>query len=264
MHCNFAVWNNPIGSNIIDSKDSLNFEGLSHDPDWPVWVESINDLLAQTAHRGAYSVNCYQARSRTLWDLCQHPSLLEPVKAVLGPNVVCWATHLFNKLPGDTKSVPWHQDAVFWHLAPQKTVTVWLAIDDADSDNSALQFIPGSHRLGALDWRENSNGDVLDKQVDNPESFGDPVDNVLKSGQFSVHHDLLLHGSQPNRSARRRCGLTLRYCTPDVRVTDQHWKQGIEAVLCCGEDSTGYWSFHPGPASDQIASDNGPRNIGGN
>ena len=32
----------------------------------------------------------------------------------------------------------------------------------------------------------------------------------------SFHSDLLIHGSSPNQSERRRCGLTLRYCPADV------------------------------------------------
>ncbi len=240
------------------------FEGLSNDADWPDTVGRVNELLLQAEPRGAYSVNCYQARSKTLWELCQHPTILSVVKSVLGPDVLCWASHLFNKLPGDTKAVPWHQDAVFWHLAPQNTLTVWLAIDDADADNSALQFIAGSHAEGALPWAENTSGDVLNKQVIDPAQYGEPIFNTLRSGEFSIHHDLLLHGSLANRSKRRRCGLTLRYCTPDVRITDSVWERGIEAIHCCGDDSGDYWHFHPCPADDDIRSDHGPRNLGGN
>ena len=224
----------------------------------------VDDRIAELAERDAYSINCFQARLATLWDLCHQPAIVDAVESVLGPNIVCWATHLFNKQPGDTRSVPWHQDAVFWHLTPRQTCTVWLAIDDADDENSALRFIPGSHKEGGLEWEALDGQDVLDKQVPNAEQFGEPVTNTLKAGQFSVHHDLLLHGSQPNTSARRRCGLTFRFCTPEVRITDPEWEKGIEGIIVRGDDPSGYWRHHTRPDKDSVVGEYGPRNLGGN
>jgi len=47
---------------------------------------------------------------------------------------------------------------------------------------------------------------------------GERNDDELKAGEISIHSDLLLHGSEPNQSKRRRCGLTLRYCLTSVRA----------------------------------------------
>ena len=35
-------------------------------------------------------------------------------------------------LPQDVRQVAWHQDASYWPFTPARTVTAWLAIDDAD------------------------------------------------------------------------------------------------------------------------------------
>src|SRR5262249_37867176 len=59
---------------------------------------------------------------------------------------------------------------------------------------------------------------VLNQTIEGAERFGTPVDVELKAGEVSLHSDLLLHGSETNHSARRRCGLTLRYCAADVRA----------------------------------------------
>lgn len=225
--------------------------------------KSVDRLLAELGSRDAYAINCYQARVSSLWDLCQLPAVLDVVEQILGPDIICWASHLFNKQAGDSRSVPWHQDAVFWHLHPAKTLTVWLAIDDADPENSALEFIPGSHTQ-QIPFERNDGGQVLNLQAVNPEQYGSSVYNTLRAGQFSVHHDLLLHGSKPNASERRRCGLTLRYSTPDVRVTDSAWGGGIEAILARGEDRSGYWTHHPRPLGDTLINVNGPRSVGGN
>jgi len=53
-----------------------------------------------------------------------------------GPDVIAWGSHFFCKQPHDPRKVAWHQDASYWPLTPARTVTVWLAIDDADIANA--------------------------------------------------------------------------------------------------------------------------------
>ncbi|MBO6673612.1 MAG: phytanoyl-CoA dioxygenase family protein [Rhizobiales bacterium] len=221
-------------------------------------------LLEQAGPEGGYAINCFQARLKGVWDLCTNPTILNHVEDIVGPNIICWASHFFAKLPGDPKTVPWHQDASFWHLAPARTVTVWLAIDDADVDNAAMRFIPRTHDKGELQWQAAGDGNVLDKELVGAQELGKPFSNTLKAGQFSLHADMLAHGSLPNTSERRRCGLTIRYCPPEVTITDAQWETGIEAILCRGEDPTGRWRHHPRPSSDRFSPKEGPRNVGGN
>jgi len=40
---------------------------------------------------------------------------------------------------------------------------------------------------------------------------------VLAPGQFSFHHDLIVHGSRANGSAIRRVGIAIRYTAPFER-----------------------------------------------
>jgi len=137
--------------------------------------------------------------------------------------------------------VPWHQDSTYWPLSPTKTVTVWLAIDDADPENANMKFIPRSHLHGLIDYDETQDADtVLDLAVKNPQSYGDgEVDVQLKAGQFSMHSDLLLHGSEANESNRRRCGLTIRYAAADVTTWFDWHKKGF---VVRGENISGQWA----------------------
>ena len=171
------------------------------------------------------------------------PGILDCVKDILGEEFVLWGQHLFAKMPDDSKVVPVHQDAIYWPLTPSRSVTVWLAIDDADAENAAMQFVPGSHLNGALEHEElGLDGTrVLGRQVANPESFEDRFLNVLKAGQISMHSDLLLHGSDANHSSRRRAGLTLRYTAADVRLIEgyEYWQKN--AVHCLKGDPSGFW-----------------------
>ena len=71
----------------------------------------------------------------------------------------------------------------------------------------------------------------------------------MKAGQISLHTDLLLHGSEPNSSQRRRCGLTMRFVPPEVRALNG-WNGN--AVICRGSDSSGHWEHHPRPDGDEV------------
>ena len=234
------------------------------DRDEAVDVRARCDALLEQREDGAYAINCFQARSRTLWELCTEPRLLDAVEDLIGPDIVCWASHFFCKLPGDPKRVPWHQDAIYWHLAPARTVTVWLAIDDVDEENAAMRFLPGSHALGALAWEPAEDDAVLGKAIDDVSALGEPLSNDLPAGAFSLHADMLAHGSAPNRSDRRRCGLTIRYCPPEVRATDERWRRGLEPILCRGRDPSGHWRHHDRPPGDDIRGVRPPHDLGGN
>ena len=205
----------------------------------------FDELLSEVMRKGGdnYSIISAHMKYGRVYDLLMDPRIVAYAKDILGENVVGWGSHYFCKMPGETKTVAWHQDASYWPLTPSKTVTFWLAIDDADTENACMQFIEGSHRHGHFRFRDSTKEEqnVLTQTVDDPHQYGETVDVILQAGQMSVHADLLLHGSRPNQSDRRRCGLTLRYCAADVRGTHQ-WNE--EGLLVSGEDLSGHWA-HP-------------------
>ncbi|MEM9344213.1 MAG: phytanoyl-CoA dioxygenase family protein [Pseudomonadota bacterium] len=216
----------------------------------------VDGLMAAMGEAGGYGINCYQARLSGLYDIATDPRILDRVEDLIGPDILCWASAILSKKPQDPKRVPWHQDASFWMLSPARTVTVWLAIDDADEANSAMRFIPGTHTLGALETSSRDDGSVFHKGTANADTLGEPFTNTLKAGQISLHADMLVHGSLANTSDRRRCGLTLRYCPPEVRIIDAEWERGVEAILCRGD--AGRWVTHPRPGNNDIKATTSP------
>jgi len=203
----------------------------------------FGDLLERVVAAGgdSYSISTAHLKYPQVYDLLAHPRIVAVVKDLLGENVIGWGSHYFCKMPRDGKRVTWHQDASYWPLTPSKTVTVWLAIDDADVENACMRFIPGSHLYGHLTWRlsEADEGNVLNQSVADVERFGAPVDDVLRAGEISIHSDLTLHGSESNDSDRRRCGLTLRYCAADVRA---YLGWNAKGVVVSGADADAQWA----------------------
>ncbi len=203
----------------------------------------FDGLLERVVAAGgdSYSISTAHLKYPEVYDLLSHSRIVDLVKDLLGENVIGWGSHYFCKMPRDGKRVSWHQDASYWPLTPSKTVTVWLAIDNADVENACMRFIPGSHLHGHLTWHlsEDDEANVLNQSVVNAEMFGPPVDNVLQAGEISIHSDLTLHGSEMNDSNRRRCGLTLRYCAADVRA---YLGWNAKGIIVNGVDANGHWA----------------------
>ena len=206
-------------------------------------IRSYFDQLLATAlaeGRDSYSISSAHLKHARVWDLLANGRIVDYVSDLLGENVVGWGSHFFCKMPRDGKRVDWHQDCSYWPLTPTKAVTVWLAIDDADLDNGGMEVFTGSHTHGLIDFKTSDadSGNVLDQTVDHPEQYGTLKHTPLSAGQISIHSDLLLHGSAPNDSDRRRCGLTLRYCPADVTAY-LGWNQ--KGVVVSGQADASAW-----------------------
>ena len=209
----------------------------------------IEQVMARGDHN--YSIISAHLKSAMVHDIMNDPRIVAYISDLLGDDVVGWGAHFFCKLPGDGKIVNWHQDASFWPLSPSKTVTAWLAIDDADTGNACMRFVAGSHHHGHLTYHmsEEAENNVLNQTVREVGMYGTEVDIELEAGEISLHSDLLLHGSGLNTSDRRRCGLTLRFCAASVRA-ELNWNK--EGVIVKGSDPTGHWADLPRPAVDSV------------
>lgn len=183
-------------------------------------------------------------------ELATHPLILDAVETILGPDFSLLATHFFCKYGGESeKFVAWHQDITYWGLEPPIAVTAWYAIDDADQDNGCMRVIPASHRGGIREHgKAQQKGNLLSINQEvlvSAQEEAQAVDLPLKAGEVSLHDGCLIHGSLPNLSDRRRCGLTLRYvptCVKQSTINSQgkRWAP----ILVRGVDQ--YRHFSPG------------------
>ncbi len=208
-------------------------------------VDSVPDSV------DIYRVNNWHKANRWFYELSQTPAILDYVQDLLGPDFNQWGGGFFIKFPHDEKEVPFHQDASYWPLDPRTTVTVWLAVFDADPENGCMRIVPGSHRWGdmphedlpdSLNWSKMSPGEaakskyILWQQVE-PDSFTEDqvVDMDLRAGEVSLHDNDLIHGSGGNTSDRMQAGITLRYCPTEVKCDLNVWPN-FEVYPCRGTD----------------------------
>ena len=150
----------------------------------------------------------------TFFELATDPIIVDAVEAVMGPDVVLWGCQVFCKPPSDGMEVPMHQDGHYWPIDPLESCTAWIALDDCTVENGCLRLVPGSHKARrsfqhGVSKRE---GLVLNQYVDDPTVDLSMAEDVeLRAGQFSLHDIHMIHGSNANRSGKRRAGVAIRY-----------------------------------------------------
>jgi hypothetical protein len=153
--------------------------------------------------------------------LVSDPRLLDVAELFIGPDIALFASHYFCKPAGTGQAVLWHQDGSYWPLEPMNVVSLWLAVDDSTPANGCMRVLPGTQQLELQPLQERKDvANVLGSGMD-PAAVDESkaVDLILKAGDVSVHHPNIVHGSNANTSAVRRCGLTIRYIPTSTRIT---------------------------------------------
>ena len=147
-------------------------------------------------------------------------AILEPVKSILGPDVLVWNASFFAKDAGSPDFVSWHQDLTYWGLDDVEETTCWLALSRASIASGCMKFVPGSHKKRLVPHRDTFDANNLltrgqEVAVDVDEA--DAVCVELEPGQASMHHGHLFHASGPNTTDDRRIGAAIRYIKPSMK-----------------------------------------------
>ncbi len=181
--------------------------------------------------------------------LVRDPAVVEPVAELLGPDVLCWSSIFFAKPARDPGRVAWHQDATYWGLSEPAVVTAWIAFTPSTQESGCLRVVPGTHTAPRLPHRTNgdttnmlSRGQEIAVEVDEAAA----VDIVLRPGEMSIHHVMLVHGSEPNRADHPRIGYAIRYIAGRVEQTAD---APDSATLVAGRDH-GHFELEPVPRAD--------------
>ncbi|MEU0332059.1 phytanoyl-CoA dioxygenase family protein [Streptomyces sp. NPDC006193] len=191
-------------------------------------------LLARWAHR-----------------LVRHPALLEIAESMLGPDILVWGTQIFLKEPGGATDLAWHQDALTYDLDSDGRLAafrVWLALTPTSVENGTLRFAAGTHRDGIRTHRRapGLKGMMRGDEAAFDESEFERHDVVLRPGQCSLHHMLVVHGSGRNRTDETRVAFAIDYLAPSVRPS----RGQDSALLVQGEDTHGHFVLEQAPQDD--------------
>ncbi|MER7173076.1 phytanoyl-CoA dioxygenase family protein [Streptomyces mesophilus] len=178
--------------------------------------------------------------------------LVDIAEFFLGPDVASFTAHYICKPPYDGQPVLWHQDGAYWPLSPMDALTVWLAVDESTVENGCLRMIPGSHVLPLHTPTSRTDTDNMlfssarDEIVRQWSEERGVVCIELQPGDVSIHHPNLLHCSEPNTSAKRRCGLDMGYISTATRIHGD--RVYLDPLLVRGSDRSGVNTYRPFPA----------------
>ena len=184
-------------------------------------------------------------------EIVRGKALLDAVEDLIGPDILIYQLTMWIKPARDDAIVDWHQDASYFGLEPLEHVTAWVALTNATSEAGCVKVIPGSHRQGQLHHavRQGRARNMLPRGQSISTEFdaSTAVEMPVQPGEFSLHHTLAVHGSEPNRSDDRRIGLGISYIPARVRFTGQ---VRLSAKLVRGVDHYHHFDPEPSPQAD--------------
>jgi len=136
-----------------------------------------------------------------------------------------WEDTTFVKEPGATVRSAFHQDKHFACFEGDQDIVAWVALDRADEESGALEYIRGSHR-----WDETFAPNMFFAQTALPGAPSGKLPDIeanredyeivrvdAEPGDVIFHHGLTVHGAGGNRSARIRRAISFRFFGPECR-----------------------------------------------
>ena len=183
-------------------------------------------------------------------EIVHHSAVLDPVEALIGPDIRLFHLSIWPKSAHDPAFVSWHQDAAYFGLEPAVQVTAWIALTDAPVTSGCMEVVPGSHHRGLLQHGQfDSPNNLLSRGQTVTADFdrADTVFMAVKAGQMSLHHTNLVHRSGPNGTDDRRIGLGISYIPASARC---RCETRLSAMLVRGNDRHRHFDDEPRPRTD--------------
>lgn len=212
------------------------------------WVETIRDGIARNMSApGPYAAEnlkegeagrffddyCNWQRIPEFGEVIQKSKAAKTAAALMGStNVQVFHDHVLVKEPGTSKPTPWHQDAPYYFVDGEQTVSFWVPVDPVKE--ASLRLIAGSHKwpkpVLPTKWlNEDSFYPNEDDYIAVPNPDGEPdkyqvLEWPMQPGDAVAFHYKTLHGARGNLSDARRRAFSLRLVGDDARFISRPGK----------------------------------------
>lgn len=159
----------------------------------------------------------YQIRTAHL----QHPvfrmlihdsRLLDMVEGLLGQDIRLIHYQGLYKPARTGGEVGWHQDNHYFKVADNRTLSVWLALDDARVENGCMWYLPGRHKVALPHvqlWDTDEKKGFYFAIRDMDDSGAVPAE--IRQGGFAIHNGLMPHRSLKNETDRPRRAIAMHF-----------------------------------------------------
>ncbi|HKQ94262.1 MAG TPA: phytanoyl-CoA dioxygenase family protein [Aestuariivirgaceae bacterium] len=137
--------------------------------------------------------------------------------------------HVLVKEPGTSKATPWHQDAPYYFVGGEQTLSFWIPVEPVRE--ATLRLIAGSHLWPKFvlptRWLSEQNfyaGEHDYLPVPDPDA--EPgryrvLEWALEPGDAVAFHYKTVHGARGNLSDRRRRAFSIRWLGDDARYVSR-------------------------------------------
>lgn len=168
-------------------------------------------------------------------DVLWNPAFVMAASQLLGnKDVRFWHDQLFCKPAKHGGVVAWHQDYSYWtRTTAMQHLTCWTGLDDANTDNGCLHYVPKSHKWGLLEKPELAGemDGLMQFMTDEQKTDFKPIPIELKKGYATFHHPLMVHGSYENKSERSRRAFVLNvFADGTVSNTNETLLNGVPVI----------------------------------
>lgn len=185
-----------------------------------------------------------------LWEIAEHPAILDRVRSLLGPDVMWWGTAITRKGPGDVHV--WHYDAEY--DLHDDGLLLFLGLDGLDPGSAlkaithtqghrkppsafAGEDVPGPDGGGVL-----ANDDDVLAIAQRLDGRAELIQPQMFTGDFFIAHGHTWHGSR-NVSPQMRTAVVMSFGPPtsEVRIPTSFgaiptWYSKLPpCAMLCGE-----------------------------
>jgi ectoine hydroxylase len=173
----------------------------------------------KTSVRTNFAAHMYSAPFARL---ARHPRMIRPVEQLFDEKLYMHQFKINGKMAFDGDIWQWHQDYGTWlnddAMPDARAMNVAIFLDEVNEFNGPLMFIPGSHKMGALEAGHDTSttsyplwtisNDNIRTLVDK----GGIVAPKGPAGSMIMFHGCLVHASSPNLSPWNRVSVYLSLC----------------------------------------------------
>lgn len=136
--------------------------------------------------------------------------------------------HILVKEPGNSNVTPWHQDAPYYLVEGDKTVSFWVPLDAVPRDRT-IEYVAGSHKWNTVFRPDRFDGTPLfegdaSKAVPDIDANRDQYEILgwaVEPGDAVAFAFTTLHGAPANASPDRRRVISVRWVGDDARFADR-------------------------------------------
>lgn len=208
------------------------------------WIEGLREGVAQNMAAPSFRERTYHPEDGSapfFQDFCnwskipgyralvQDSPMAEIAAALMKSSVArIFHDHVLVKEPGNSIETPWHQDAPYYLVEADQSVSFWVPLDTVSRERT-LEFVAGTHRTGPVYRAERFDGTNLyegddSQRVPDVNASRDDLDIrgwALEPGDAVAFNFRCLHGAPANQSTERRRVISVRWVGDDARFAER-------------------------------------------